>query len=132
MQFYNKRLKSRLAKVNIEYDQIDFNGDFPELKDLTPLNWMDEIRKQYERVPLSLRTSSDTPGKLAGIPEAETTVMEFEKFISKFGHLSDSGTDFSVKKWQEDPEKLFRMIIQTPAKQANLQLISFGNLNFQG
>ena len=132
MQFYNKRLKSRLAKVNIEYDQIDFNRDFPELKDLTPLNWMDEIRKQYEGVPLSLRTSSDTPGKLAGIPEAETTVREFEKFISKFGHLSDSGTDFSVKKWQEDPEKLFRMIIQTPSKPANLQLISFGNLNLQG
>ena len=132
MQFYNKRLKSRLAKVNIEYDQIDFNRDFPELKDLTPLNWMDEIRKQYEGVPLSLRTSSDTPGKLAGIPEAETTVREFEKFISKFGHLSDSGTDFSVKKWQEDPEKLFRMIIQTPSKPGNLQLISFGNLNLQG
>ncbi len=132
MQFYNKRLKHRLAKVNIEYDQIDFNRDFPELKVITPLNWMDEIRKQYEGVPLSLRTSSDTPGKLASIPEAETAVREFEKFISKFGHLSDSGTDFSVKKWQEDQEKLFRMIIQTPSKPANLQLISFGNLNFQG
>jgi phosphohistidine swiveling domain-containing protein len=46
--------------------------------------------------------------------------------------LSDSGTDFSVKKWQEDPEKLFRMIIQTPSKPGNLQLISFGNLNLQG
>ena len=45
MQFYNKRLKSRLARVNIEYDQIDFNRDFPELKDLNSFNGMDEVRK---------------------------------------------------------------------------------------
>ena len=132
MQFYNKRLKSRLARVNIEYDQIDFNRDFPELKDLTPLNGMDAVRQKYEGVPLSLRTSSDTPEKLAGIPEAETTVREFEKFISKFGHLSDSGTDFSVKKWQEDPGKLFSMIIQSPSKPGNPQLIPFSKLPLSG
>jgi pyruvate,water dikinase len=125
-------LKSRLAKANIEYDLIDFNRDFPQLEDLTPLNWMEKVRHKYEGIKPSLRTSSDTPEKLAAIPEAEATIREFEKFISKFGHLSDSGTDFSVKKWQEDPDKLFSMIIRAASKPGNPQLIPFNKLPLTG
>jgi pyruvate,water dikinase len=33
-------------------------------------------------------------------------------FIRKFGHLSDSGNDFSAVPWREDPDRIIRMILE--------------------
>jgi phosphohistidine swiveling domain-containing protein len=132
MQLYNKRFKNKLQKVNADYELIDFNADFPELNDISPVTGMNKVRQKYNEIPLSLRESCDTFDELVCKPEAEAFVNEFQKFIKKFGHLSDSGTDFSVKKWQEDPGMLYRMIIQSPARAENNKLITFRSLHLSG
>ena len=132
MQFYNKRLKNKLEKVNTDYELIDFNEDFPELNDISPVTGMNKVRQKYNEIPVSLRESCDTFDKLACKPEAKAFAVEFQNFINKFGHLSDSGTDFSVKKWQEDPGMLYRMIIQSPARAENNKLITFRSLHLSG
>jgi len=132
MQFYNKRLKGRLEKVNADYELINFNEDFPELEEISPVTGMKKVRQKFIEMPAPLRESCDTLDKLAGNQEAEAFISAFEKFMKKFGHLSDSGTDFSVKKWQEDPGMIYRMIIQSTAKTGNSQLISFSKLPFSG
>jgi pyruvate,water dikinase len=35
-----------------------------------------------------------------------------EQFLRQFGHLSDSGSDFSRQPWREDPDAILRMAIQ--------------------
>jgi len=132
MQLYNKRLKNKLQKVSADYELLDFNADFPELSDINPVTGMNKVRQKYIEIPLSLRESCDTFDKLVCKPEAEAFAAEFQNFIIKFGHLSDSGTDFSVKKWQEDPGMLYRMIIQSPARAENNKLITFRSLHLSG
>ena len=132
MQFYNKRLKSKLAKINTDYDRLNFQLDFPELAEMTPMNLMNQIRQRFEALPDSVRNNFESYAKLKGKPEATHLLEEFEKFIEKFGHLSNSGTDFSVKKWQEDPEGLFNMIIETPFVAFNKQSVSFSGLSYSG
>jgi pyruvate,water dikinase len=44
-----------------------------------------------------------------------TLQREFERFVKQFGHLSDSGNDFSEVPWREDPDLILRMIIDFTA-----------------
>ena len=39
-----------------------------------------------------------------------------QKFIDNFGHLSDSGNDFSNPTWKENPDNILTMIIEQNQK----------------
>jgi pyruvate,water dikinase len=39
----------------------------------------------------------------------------FDEFLRRFGHLSDSGNDFSVAPWRETPELILRMMVDYQA-----------------
>jgi phosphohistidine swiveling domain-containing protein len=45
---------------------------------------------------------------MRAVPDA--LVPEVEAFLDKFGHLSDSGNDFSVPPWREIPDTVVRLI----------------------
>jgi pyruvate,water dikinase len=37
--------------------------------------------------------------------------MQFRRFIDQFGHLSDSGNDFSSVPWREEPDLILKMMV---------------------
>lgn len=53
-------------------------------------------------------------GGMRALPAA--LVPEVEAFLAKFGHLSDSGNDFSIPPWREAPDTVVRLIA-TQAKE---------------
>ncbi|MGC9341573.1 MAG: PEP/pyruvate-binding domain-containing protein, partial [Bacteroidales bacterium] len=113
MQIYNKRLLGRMKKLNIDYENINFNKDFPELEKYNPMVSLDKIREKIESLSPDIRSEIKTYKDLLQYPEAADIKHNFDSFLKEFGHFSASGNDFSAIKWQEDPNIIFKMITDT-------------------
>jgi pyruvate,water dikinase len=113
MSLYHKRLKKQLAKMDLDYDNLDFRQDFPLLISYTPLPAIQRIKKQINDLPEDLKERCVSLEKLRSIKEAAGIVMEIEGFLKEFGHLSESGNDFSFPKWEENPELVYNMIMSS-------------------
>jgi phosphohistidine swiveling domain-containing protein len=111
MSYYHKRLKKQLEKANLDYDKLDFRQDFPQLISYSPLPSIQKIRKQIDNLPDKLKEKCVSLEKLRSFKEADDIVKEFDGFLKDFGHLSESGNDFSFPKWEENPELVFNMIM---------------------
>lgn len=128
MQVYNKRLKKKLEKAGINYDHLDFGPDFPELRKLSPIASIKHIRNKLDLLPFKIKEQAITLEILKSFPEAEDIINEFEDMLRDFGHFSDSGTDFSIPKWHENPEKVFSIILKTEYSKSNQGMMSFQDL----
>jgi phosphoenolpyruvate synthase/pyruvate phosphate dikinase len=110
MQIFHKKLRKQLAKLNLDYDQIDFNKDFPALLDYSPLVPLYDIRVSLEALPAPIQEQCISIEAMKSIPETFDVSKKIDTFINDFGHLSDSGNDFSSPKWKENPAHVLNMI----------------------
>lgn len=109
-QLYNKRLKKKLSKRHLDYDYLDFNQDFPQLVALSPLSVIQKINESIEGLSDEIKDECISFEKLKSFPETQKIVNEINNLITEFGHLSDSGNDFSSPKWEENPDQVFTMV----------------------
>jgi pyruvate,water dikinase len=94
MSLHHKRLKKQLAKESLDYDNLDFRQDFPQLISYTPMPSIQRIKKQIDDLPESLKEQCISLEKLRTVKEAGSIVIEIDNFIKEFGHLSESGNEF--------------------------------------
>ncbi len=132
MQLSNKRLRNKLKKYGVDYDTVDFNSDFPILEELSPLKAMDRVRVAYEKLPETLKLNKASFNSLYVSSEAGDFRFEFDRFMSEFGHFSESGNDFSVPKWEEDPEFVMNMILQSGERAQKKKLVPFSEVGLPG
>jgi pyruvate,water dikinase len=130
MQYHNRRLRVKLRKHGTDYEVINFNRDFPQLEEMNPMFAMNRIRLLYESLPDHIRQTCSTLEELKPYPEAGILLSEFKAFLTRFGHLSDSGNDCSVSKWEEYPDLLFEMIRNTSEIPENRELINFEDIRY--
>lgn len=117
MQIYSRVLKVQLNRFGIDYEAIDMAGDLEELKQFEPNVHLGELHQLYVGLDDETRSrvsesSYDEFQQLSGVT---TLQREFARFLEGFGHLSDSGNDFSEVPWREDPDLLLRMMIDYTA-----------------
>jgi pyruvate,water dikinase len=113
MSLYHKRLKKLLEKVNLDYDKLDFRQDFPQLISYSPLQSIQKIKMQIDNLPENLKEKCVSLEKLKSVKEADDIVREFDGLLKEFGHLSESGNDFSFPKWEENPEMVYNMVMNS-------------------
>jgi phosphohistidine swiveling domain-containing protein len=112
MGFYNMLLKWQLKKLRVDFTCFDLTEDMEELKEFDPAIRILVMNQQFrqltddskERIS---RCSHDEFCRLPGIAHLQ---QELNRFLERFGHLSDSGNDFSAAPWRENPEVILRMI----------------------
>lgn len=129
---YHKGLKKRLEKAGLDYDTLDFRRDFPELANYEPLPLLVEIRRDIEALPPAARERCISMAALRSLPEALEISRKIDQFTELFGHLSESGTDMSYVKWEEDPEALFRMILSADMHNRKIELYTIDSLRDRG
>jgi len=129
---YHKGLKKKLEKAGLDYDTLDFRKDFPELTKYEPLPHMFEIRREIEALPAAIRERCTSMAALRGFPETSEISRKIDHFTELFGHLSESGTDLSYAKWEEDPEALFRMILASDVPDRKSELYTLESLAPKG
>ena len=132
MSLYHKRLKKQLAKENLDYDNLDFRQDFPQLISYTPLPSIQRIKKQIDNLPENLKEQCISLEKLRTVKEAESIVIEIESFLKEFGHLSESGNDFSFPKWEEKPELVFNLIMNSSPAEHGSRLYTLKDIQKNG
>lgn len=132
MSFHHRKLKKRLAKLNLDYNNLDFRHDFPDLVRYTPLIPMQGIKRQIEDLPEKIKNDCTSLEKLGSFDEAANIAKEIDGFLEQFGHLSESGNDFSFAKWEEDPEMVFRMILGSSAEESGARMYTLEGLSKKG
>ena len=113
MGLYNGLLKHQLKKRGIDFDTIDLTGNETEFKQYNPTISLRSLNEHFLQLDetfkqtISKSTYSEFL-KLKGIAHFQEHLKHFIKY---FGHLSDSGNDFSTVPWRENPDIILQMII---------------------
>jgi pyruvate,water dikinase len=113
MGFFSMLLKRQLDRVGVEFDGIDFSLVSKKLEALNPDNYLTLLRKECEKLPKSLRMKIKGMSfdEFAKTPELKSLHKQIARFLSRFGHMSDSGNDFSKAQWREVPQIVLSMMV---------------------
>ena len=128
MRVYNKRFIKKLEKKGVDYKTISFSHDFPELEEMSPQNDMLRIKGIIQKTPGITEEHKSSFQHFKTCKNASVALNEINQFIQKFGHFSESGNDISYKKWEEDEEFVFNMILNTEQIQTQQAGIPFSKL----
>jgi phosphoenolpyruvate synthase/pyruvate phosphate dikinase len=135
MMLYNTLLGRLLKKVGVDLVTFDLMEGMAEHLDFDPLVALQELRQVYAGLDPALREhishcSYTEFQALQGIPNFQLSVAYF---IQRFGHLSDSGNDFSAVPWREKPEVVLKLVSQsiTPPESAAVK-VRLGEIKLKG
>ena len=135
MMTYNGSLKSQLKKINIEFDQVRVVEGLDDLRNYDPAPHIRHLNRTYQKMPVDERKtiSAMSYADFLVAPGLDGFREEVREFIQYFGHLSDSGNDFSCVPWREDPDTLFKMILHyEPEPELLEKRISFDDIPLKG
>jgi pyruvate,water dikinase len=113
MQVYTQVLKTRLRRLGVDYESIDLTKDLFELKQYEPNVHLDALHQLYIEMDeqTRMRVKETSYAEFLQLSDVAVLQREFVRFMDDFGHLSDSGNDFSETPWREDPDLILRMMI---------------------
>lgn len=120
MGFFNRILKKQLEKRNYTEEVIDLTGLRKRLIDIDPDYHLSELKKHYE----TLQEVDKENFRLANSTNESSEDLRnmgksMDRFIHTFGHLSDSGNDFSKPQWQENQSLIRNMVTDYKTKPFN-------------
>jgi phosphohistidine swiveling domain-containing protein len=104
-----------LAKKAVETQDIEqFNGEIKYRTDseINPAYQFEILKQSFLKLPAELAKNIVTTYQTDNWnqPFYHPFKTAFESFIKAFGHLSDSGNDFSQIQWRENPQFLLKML----------------------
>ena len=113
MGFYNMVFNRLLARKGISPDGVSFLPVLEELHDIDPRPHLEKLNYIYANLPEELKRdvnelSYHAFSELNGLEDFR---LHINNFLSRFGHLSDSGNDFSLPQWKENPELIINTVI---------------------
>jgi len=129
---YHKSLSKKLKKLNLDYEKLDFRSDFPQLEDFEPLPMIHSIKKGIEGLPPEIRKECTSLSEMGRFIETEPVREKIGLLLKNFGHLSESGNDFSYPKWEEEPETVFSMIISSGGSEKRSELYTLDSARGKG
>ena len=103
---YMALLRKDLSRQGIDLAEVDLTVGGDSATDLDPNPTIDELASRIADLE-----SADQEAILENGYEALPAALqtEFDVFLERFGHFSDSGNDFSVPAWRELPDTVVRM-----------------------
>jgi len=133
MAIYSSLFTRYLSRAGVDPQQFDYELDTSAYFEVVPDNSLKELQQDFSRLELSIQESikSSNFQEFEEHPGISAFQEKVNGFIERFGHLSDSGNDFSAVPWREKPELVLNLITQltaTPEKTA--ARIRFENIHF--
>ena len=90
---YARMLRRRLERKGVDAQAIDLGGGDPALADYDPKPSLEQLAAELDEVDAPTRERV-LGGEIELLPEGPG-------FVDRFGHVSDSGNDFSSVPWRE-------------------------------
>jgi pyruvate,water dikinase len=135
MMAYSGMLRSQLKKLNVDAEQFDLLYRLIDMQRFDPANALLHLNQEFHHLDEGLQklVSASTYLEFLQIPEISHFQEQVAAFLQQFGHLSDSGNDFSSVPWRENPDLILQLIIQYQVPAAGLtRLTSFKDLPLKG
>jgi len=104
---YVSLLRRSLNKHGIDADELDLELGDPH-NPFNPTSALDNLGKLIAGAGPETVAAIRDDGRQSLPGDLEPA---FERFLEEFGHLSDSGNDFSVPPWVEQPDAVLRMAL---------------------
>jgi phosphohistidine swiveling domain-containing protein len=124
MRLHAARLRRRLQRAGVDFESFDVTGGMEELHRFDPNVHLRRLNDLYRRLgedpQARIRESTHEAFlELLGIDPLQQGVA---RFLDQFGHLSDSGNDFSYAPWRENPDVVLGMIVSYPRSEGSQKL----------
>ena len=135
MMAYSNLLRSQLKRVNVDADQFDLLYGLVDMQKFDPASTLLLLNQEFHQLDENLQklVSSSTYLEFLQIPGINHFQEQVAGFLQQFGHLSDSGNDFSSVPWRENPDLILQLIIQYQVPAAGLtKLTAFKDLPLKG
>jgi pyruvate,water dikinase len=132
MSVFNGMLKRQLVRVGIDPLAFDWSSEIEDILDYDPLIRLNEISELIRALPQDLQrqlpelTYADLPHE----PQFNELSSAIESFLDTFGHFGESGNDFSIAPWRENPDLVLEMIRQH-TKQSQSEKIGWNDLHLK-
>ncbi len=117
MNLYTRLVGQRLGAAGIDPRQVDPAADRSDRHRFDPRAGLAALGAILAPLPEADRAAIRDRGA-AALEEREDLApvrAALEELLARFGSLSDSGNDFSVPRWREDPDAVLRLALDDPA-----------------
>ncbi len=131
MYIYNGMLNQQLKKIGVSFEEIDVTEDMTELERFDPSIGIRHLHEEYIHLSDDLKNCLRVGGcnSLTRLDGGETFRAAFNSFMQDFGHLSDSGNNFSTIPWRENPDLILRLVENyNPHHSASGKKLSFADI----
>lgn len=109
---YNMMLNGMLSRYDIAISEFPLAPKTNRLRESDPRYMLDQLRRAYSELNETEKNRMEQEGIDTYV--SKSTEMKFSQlfleFMKRFGHLSDSGNDFSRRSWRETPDLVINMI----------------------
>jgi len=115
MFMHNGMFKGQLRKLDVDFANFDLTTGMDELRDYDPNYHLAHLARRFLKLDVAVRDriASVSYEQFRQLPGLDEFKQDVERFIQQFGHLSDSGTDFSSVPWRENPDVVLQMLVNT-------------------
>ncbi|MBN1219863.1 MAG: hypothetical protein JXM69_13120 [Anaerolineae bacterium] len=112
MHIYNGLLRSQFKKQGLDFESLDLTRGMTEFARVDPTMSLKLLGQQFAEINENTREKilAGTYQELQQLPNLEDFQQGIADFIDHFGHLSDSGNDFSVAPWRENPALILQLL----------------------
>jgi phosphohistidine swiveling domain-containing protein len=120
MMVFDGLLRKQLSDIDVDYTAFDLMHGMDELQPFDPNYHIRNLAKTYNQLDESLQASIAGVSfeKFQSLDNLRTFKDSVDDFLRHFGHLSESGNDFSSSPWVETPDLVLQMV-QTEAQRIN-------------
>jgi pyruvate,water dikinase len=131
MRVYNRMLKGQLARLGVHFESFDLTSGTREPERFEPnaqlARLSQDVRALDENTQQSVRGLHFE--QLSSVPGTEALQDGIAQFLERFGHLSDSSSDFSQEPWRENPDLVLKMVLDyAPPAIGALDRVQLANL----
>lgn len=107
MNAYGSAVRKRLARRGVDAHDVNPGAADPALEEFDPMPHLEQLAVEASRLEASTRERV-LAGEIDLVPGGRL-------FLERFGHISDSGNDFSRVTWRENPRALAALIDRSAA-----------------
>ena len=113
---YAQLLRRALSRRGIDLEAVELGVDELAAEELNPALHLRRLSRLFRELDTEVQAQIVAEGyhNLFRIPGAEELARFVDGFLNRFGHLSDSGTDFSTTTWRELPQAVLEMVVDYP------------------
>ena len=114
MSLFSRLLQRKFKKYNLQFEQFDLKAGVDELQHYDPNPTLQRLRGLFASLPERTQEviRSSTYQQLPAIQDIDSFRTAVSGFLDRFGHLSDSGNDFSIVPWRDNPDLVLKLICE--------------------